>query len=102
MSNRICERCKSSVVLPWHDVKDFYKCLNCGVMGYSDKFPEKTIFHRITQSPEVLAEKLVYCAEPEHFCETADWRSVILGNVFFATRSEAIAATVAKLNEVAE
>lgn len=63
-------------------------------------FPKQTIFHRITESPEVLAETFVYCEEPERFAECASWRSVLLGNISFATREQAIAATVAKLKEV--
>lgn len=58
-----------------------------------------TLFHRITASPEALAEKLVYCEEPERFCEAASWCSLLLGKVSYAKKAEAIAATVAKLNE---
>lgn len=95
MSNRICERCKSSVVLPWNNVKDFYKCMNCSAIGYSDKFPEKTVFDRITVSPEVLAEKLVY-----RYDGNGTWRSFLLYGYEFLTKEEAYAATVAELNKV--
>ena len=86
----------------------FLSCGGCGsdfvrpVCDENDTIPKTTVFQQITASPEVLAEKLVYCEEPEHFCESADWRSVILGNVSFATESEAYTATVAKLKEVVE
>ena len=65
-----------------------------------EPIPSPTVFDRITSSMDVLADKFVYCAEQEHFCECADWRSVILGNVSFTTRYEAFAATLAKLKEV--
>ena len=97
MSNRICGRCKSSVVVPWNNVKDFYKCMNCSAMGYTEKFPEKTVFDQITQSPEVLAEKLVYHGvtswDDEFYAST-------ICNEIYKTRAEAIAATVAMLKEV--
>lgn len=93
MSNRICRRCKSSVVVPWNNVKDFYKCMNCGAMGYTEKFPEKTIFDTITASPEELAEKLVYDIERA-------WYSTIIPNKGWTMRTAAIAATIARLKEV--
>ena len=64
---------------------------------------ENTLFDRITQSPEVLAEKLVY-----YDCD-GYWHSTIVfcrmfSGVFedFNTETEAIAATVAKLKEVCD
>ena len=73
----------------------------CEKFENQDKYAG-TRFRQITKSPEVLAEKLVYCEKPERFCECASWRSVILGNISFIKREEAIAATVEKLKEVAE
>lgn len=95
MSNRICERCKSSVVVPWNNVKDFYKCMNCSAMGYSEKFPEKTLFNRITASEETLANELV----------TLDcdgwWAYVGFGKrKTYPTREEAFDATVAALKGI--
>jgi hypothetical protein len=63
----------------------------------------KTVFARITASPEVLAEEFV---EPytrwgeEGHLETL-WRSNFreLSGMLFDTKEEAVAATVAKLNE---
>ena len=65
---------------------------------------ENTLFDRITQSPEVLAEEFV---EPytrwgaDGHLETL-WRSNFreLSGMLFDTKEEAIAATVAKLKEV--
>lgn len=106
MSNRICGRCKSSVVVPWNNVKDFYKCMNCSAMGYAEKFPEKTLFDRITASPEVLAEKLVYCEKwtitsehPEKGKEHEYWSTPFVDDLY-PTKEQAIAATVEKLKEV--
>ena len=89
--------------------KDEKCCINCAIQQDREyrceecRFEHKdhpSLFYRITRSPEVLADEFVYCAEPERFCECADWRSVILGNVSFATRYEAFAATLEKLKEV--
>ena len=60
-----------------------------------------TIFDRITASPEVLAEYMVY----SEWVETFDrpllvYRSTILGSKHFKSYAEAIAATVARLKEV--
>ena len=63
----------------------------------------KTVFNRITSSPEVLAEKLVYRTieiavnRVTYSC----WKSTITDESY-RTKEEAIAATVAKLKEVAE
>lgn len=62
----------------------------------------KTVFDKITETPDVLAETLVYCEQPEYQYSCASWRSVVLGNVSYARKSEAITATVAKLKEVTE
>ena len=75
-------------------------CYGCGYADLADRFPEQSVFDHITASEEVLADKFVYCAEPERFCECADWRSIILGNVSFATRDKAYSATLEKLKEV--
>lgn len=80
--------------------EDVYECTICKEPGHHSRFEDVTLFTQITESPEVLAEKLVYCEEPERFCENASWRSVLLGKVSYAKKAEAIAATVAKLKEV--
>ena len=114
MSNRICGRCKSSVVVPWNNVKDFYKCMNCSAMGYAEKFPEKTVFQQITASEEVLAPKFVYEAAIRTSKLVYDqrgrgvgvgydieevWKSTITEDTYIS-EAEAIAATLAKLKEV--
>ena len=104
MSNRICGRCKSTVVVPWHNVKDFYKCMNCSAMGHAEKFPEKTVFHQITASEALLAEEFVepYTSWGEDRHLETLWRSNFreLSGMLFDTEEEAIATTLAKLKEV--
>lgn len=67
-----------------------FECRNCG-----EVFILQTVFHRITASPEVLAEKLVYILSPGLF--TSNIIDTVHEHV-----GDAIAATVAKLKEVGE
>ena len=67
-----------------------------------------TLFDHITTSPEVLAEKLVYCEKwtitsehPEKGKEHEYWSTPFVDNLY-PTKEQAIQATVAKLKEVAE
>jgi hypothetical protein len=83
----------------------YYRCENCQDWGEKDQFPEITVFHRITASPEVLAEKLVYSFNL--YRNTSDgrvkqkhWSSSLTEDYAFKTKAEAIAATVEKLKEV--
>lgn len=67
--------------------------------------PKPTLFDRITASPEVLAEKLVYCnvtvkEHPDRVELTKGWYSTIIRNKVWSNKEEAIAATVEKLKEV--
>ena len=65
---------------------------------------KQTIFHRITASPEVLAEDFVepYTRWGEDGHLETLWRTNFreLSGMLFDTKEEAIAATVAKLKEV--
>ena len=103
MSNRICGRCKSTNVVELGSYGDttYYRCENCQDWGEKDNFPYMTIFHRLTASPEVLAEKLVFIIRCEADPSLAGWTSHVVQSVF-ETREEAIAATVAKLKEVCD
>ncbi|MBO7330017.1 MAG: hypothetical protein J6W00_14745 [Lentisphaeria bacterium] len=73
----------------WHGAD----CHNADGERWCDKFKQPTLFDRITASPEVLAEATVYRNDiglwVSHFIK---WGK--------NTKSEAIAATVAKLNAV--
>ena len=54
-----CPRCKFNVYLT--ELKHWYKCPKCQTEFPERAFPKEiTLFHRITESPEVLARKVVY------------------------------------------
>ena len=112
--NSICPECGSYHVTYEHtDNYDWQLCIcgRCGCSGTPDEFFHNSVFARITSSPEVLAEKLVYptygiisrtwdfekddwgTAEPS-------WSSAVKPDLCYVTKEEAIAATVAKLKEV--
>ena len=64
----------------------------------------QTVFDLITASEETLAEKLVYRAAFNSYGGVKlVWRSTLYpDNAFWYSEAEAIAATVAKLKEVAK
>lgn len=71
----------------------------CALGGVYPK-PPPTLFQRITQSPEVLAEEFVEMMPDPQF---GDYRPFsMLTYTFYETRVEAIAATVAKLKETSD
>ena len=76
-------------------------CYGCGYTDLADRFPEQTVFDRITASPEVLAKELITTSYDEFKDCTVYW--AWLGNgrrEAYYSKPEAIAATVAKLKEV--
>lgn len=74
-------------------------CLACeSFLNTIDGKSKLTVFDRITQSPEVLAEKLVYSVMLDYCYE--EWYSTLFPDKDFGTKAEAIAATAAKLKEV--
>ena len=90
-----CPKCGSE----YYGVRADNYCLSCGYRG------DKTVFHRITASPEMLAPKFVY--HVTSFFDGLDkpkkiWYSTLINNQYFNTELEAKRATVAKLKEVAE
>lgn len=95
-----CPYCKSKKIGSFNDT--VVCCTECHRVFGKSQLVDSTFFDRITQSPETLAETLVYCEQPEHQYSCASWRSVVLGSTSYARKSEAIAATVAKLKEVGE
>lgn len=100
MSKRICERCKSENLIEdtFYGGTRYYLCVNCLCRGDKESFPKKTLFHQITSSLEVLAEKFV--EKQEDKWDDADYAYYsYLTKEWYATESEAIAATVAKLKE---
>lgn len=89
------------------DCRNYFKCDSACENDFACADFEqqgKTLFDRITSSPEVLAEEFV---EPytrwgeDGYLETL-WRTNFreLSGMLFDTREETIAATVAKLKEV--
>lgn len=105
-----CPWCKVDVYLT--ELKHWWRCPECQTEFPERAFPkERTVFDRITVSRDVLAEKLVYPsenfkvrewdAEKEEWTKPHGfWRSTLIPNRDFDTKPEAIAATVAKLDEV--
>lgn len=92
-------------------LKDGYSVFNPDANDPCEYADNMTIFDRITASPDVLAKKLVYeksvrliCAG--YGCDRYEyewyWYSTIIPDAKFDTRPEAIAATVAKLKEIAQ
>ena len=118
MSNRIdryCKTCGNVTVADagYYAGSSFYQCETCGRRGMSDIFPQATVFHKLTASPEVLAEKLVYVIKQlftisgtsrgnlgEYEVKTKWFSTIVDGD--FDSEPEAIAATLKKLNEVEE
>ena len=95
VKNRVCDRCKSSFIIPHANLRDYYQCQNCNRIGRAEDFPKATLFERITESPEALAEESVYQNYIGLWCSPfIQWGK--------DTKAEAIAATVAKLKEVAD
>lgn len=93
-----------------NDCRFYLTCESAGLIlpACSDFLPviRRTLFDRITSSPEVLAEKLVYCVPVPLFDPGAGlerWYTVFSpfdAKKYFRTKEEAIAATVAKLKEI--
>jgi hypothetical protein len=105
MSDLVCQNCKS-IAVEYEDYvggTSYYRCKTCGMRGNEDKFTQVTLFSRITASPEVLAESVVYTYEMAigGSMFRVYWTSPFVEN-FYPDKPEAIAATVAKLKEVAE
>lgn len=100
VKNRVCDRCKSSFIIPHANLGNHYQCQNCNRIGRTEDFPKATVFDQITASPEALAVKLVYWDQNP---PNSGWTSSLIrrgGYKIYRTKPEAIAATVAKLKEV--
>lgn len=97
MSKKLCPLCRETVYkFPEHNIPNgLYHCGMCEKNFTDEEVLNDDLFHRITQSPEALAKKLVYDIEWE-------WYSTIICNKGFSSQREAIAATVARLKEMAE
>ena len=99
-----CPICKSTDVTE-HTPGIFgdsrHRCNSCGEINFTANFIEPTLFDRITQSREVLAEKLVYktLVVGNNRVTYSCWRSTITEESY-RTKKEAIVATLEKLKEV--
>jgi hypothetical protein len=105
MSER-CPSCKSTDVTkytPGIFGDSRHRCNSCGTISFTSDFVEPTLFVRLTSSPEVLAEKLVYqfVAYDSHGLFVSCWKSTITEESY-RTKTEAFDATVDKLKEVAK
>ena len=104
MSKRICKNCGSLDIRTseYYNGEKCYVCNNCYRIGIPDVFPEYTVFHQITASPEELAERLVYLVRDSYNgAANYYWCSTVTDGMW-KTKAEAIAATVAKLKEVCD
>lgn len=101
--DRYCLSCGNVTVVDagYYAGSSFYQCETCGRRGTSDIFPKATVFHKITSSPEVLAEKLVFDCGDKDGDGYRVWYSSIT-EMYYFDESEAIAATVEKLKEVCD
>lgn len=98
-----CPDCGSLYVEEVFDGESY--CKDCFLHCATDDLEDASVFDRITASPEVLAEKLVhsYLEIPPFTVDIVMvHRSTIFPYLTFESREEAIAATVAKLKEVAK
>lgn len=97
MSRAICPKCGNSDVSWIRDDADCaqYICFEC---KQSFCYPPKTVFARITASPEVLAPEFVEMMYDRVACEDR-YYSMLTGE-FYNSYEEAIAATLARLKEM--
>lgn len=99
-----CGRNATEIIKRYENGSIVYQCNN----KYCYKtFVVNPFFFKLTKSAEVLAEKLVY--QYVHLENNGvlhywvnTWKSTILEGCTFATRTEALDATVAKLKEVCD
>jgi hypothetical protein len=100
MSDTYCRDCRACKYI---DGKAWCACRAKDISDVDPKcdcFRRKrpTLFDRITASPDVLAEKLVYSIKIISGCEIMYSSNVL--DICYNTKEKAIRATVAKLKEV--
>ena len=89
-----CPKCENKKIII--GTSEFAYCPACEYFGLVENCPEQTVFDRITQSEETLAETYMFNYDRKVF------KSLLLPHMVFNSRKEAHAATVARLKEVAE
>jgi hypothetical protein len=104
-----CTLCGGLVAFVGKNVfgEDVFECMLCKEPGHHSRFDDVTLFTQVTQSPEALAEKVVYrdgliFKSPfiEEMFDISKEQGETREEKYFKARDKAIAATVAKLNEV--
>lgn len=99
MSSKTCKDCAAwqhNTYREWHYCAQGQGDICSGDKKACKYFKSATIFQKITESPEVLAEEIIFCI---HDDSEFWWTSNILDK-YYNSRAEAIAATVSKLKEV--
>ena len=100
--NNICPYCGSFLKVCVSPDLSRYVCLNCEKFFNEGPITEKkTVFDRITQTPETLTEKLVretWIKEGARVIKV--WESAIIPDVFFGKEAEAISATLRELKKL--
>ena len=95
-----CKDCENFRTIGFCTTRDNYtneEDTACSEFEGHELYTQKTLFDRLTASPEVLAPKLVYVS-----LFNACWYSTLTGDVMYKSREEAEAATVEKLKEIAQ
>lgn len=117
MNNKTCGECR--FLIPEYDRHGRGKCYctdnrylpSCGACkAFAERYGgnSPTVFDTIAVSPEVLAERSVYCLSSDlrrtndgKFIVKRNWTSPFIDRCY-GTRDDAFAATVARLQEVAK
>lgn len=95
----VCPRCRSSRLsnagkvasVPWKI------CRNCDFAGEAQEFRPKTVFVKITSTPQTLASEIVYSF---HDCDGQEWwTSPLCNHTQWEKREEAITATIKELEK---
>ena len=99
-----CPKCGSHHIMTERSPNGSRYCLFCRHrFKIGESQPKQTVFDQITESPETLAESVVYTYEMAigGSMFRTYWTSPFVEN-FYPDKSEAIAATLEKLTEVVE
>ena len=98
-----CKKCEKRPLCRLGEHKYYQVACEHGCPSFKQK-QKKTVtltnFDRIKESPEALAEKVVYLVT-DKYDDGTEWHSVLV-NGGWRTREEAVAATIKWLNKEAE
>lgn len=98
MSNRICKMCGGKVIQDgYYAGSIFYKCQSCNRILGKDMTKVLTVFDKITESEETLAEKFVYQISDSDGYQW--WTSMLCNDTLWELKAEAIAATAEELKK---